>query len=122
MNEVKVLQRLKHEHIVAYKDSFVSDEEKLCIVMEWASGGDLASLISRKKKTGKRFSETEIITILYQICSALVSARRVPARPIPPTRSGEARPAVPPSNAEPDYQHQPPHPSLTSHLSGLLPP
>ena len=75
-NEVRVLQALTHPHIVAYNDSFVSagpraGDAKLFILMEWASGGDLGSLISRRKQTGKRFSEAEILKFTWQMTSAL---------------------------------------------------
>jgi NIMA (never in mitosis gene a)-related kinase len=71
MNEVKVLQRLKHEHIVRYVDSFVSESGKLCICMEWASGGDIGALLGAKKKAGGRFSEAELIRMVWQMASAL---------------------------------------------------
>lgn len=73
MNEVSVLQKLSHDHVVSYVDSFVVEghDPKLCIVMEWASGGDLSALISRRKKKGVRFTESEVIHLLQQICSGL---------------------------------------------------
>lgn len=75
-HEVRVLQAVKHPHCIAYMDSFVCaatyrEEAKLCICMEWASGGDLASLISQRKRLGKRFTEPEILRFAYQICDAL---------------------------------------------------
>eukprot|EP00966_Prymnesium_polylepis_P312489 7221069-Prymnesium_polylepis.1 len=69
-NEVKVLQKLQHPSIVAYKDSFV-DSEKLCIVMEWASGGDLASEVAKRKRTSRRFTEREVVSLMHQMVSAL---------------------------------------------------
>ena len=39
MQEVDVLKRLKHPHIVAYVDSYL-DGDSLCILMERASGGE----------------------------------------------------------------------------------
>ena len=39
--------------------------------MEWASGGDLGALISRRKRSGRRFTEPEILRLFYQTCSAL---------------------------------------------------
>ena len=76
MNEVRVLQALKHPHIIAYQDSFVTqatrtESANLCIVMEWASGGDLGSLIARRKQIGQRFSEAEVTKYTWQMCSAL---------------------------------------------------
>ena len=75
MNEVRVLQALKHPHIIAYQDSFVTqatrtESANLCIVMEWASGGDLGSLIARRKQIGQRFSEAEVTKYTWQMCSA----------------------------------------------------
>ena len=74
-HEVKVLQAVKHPNCIAYMDSFVCtstrNDAKLCICMEWASGGDLASLISRHKRVGKRFAEPEILRFIYQISNAL---------------------------------------------------
>jgi len=40
-NEVRVLQALKHPNIVAYKDSFVSKDGCLCLVMEYCERGDM---------------------------------------------------------------------------------
>lgn len=78
LNEVRVLQALRHEHIVSYRDSFVAPglaprerDGKLCIVMEWASGGDLAGSIKARKHSGGRFLESEILRLARQICSAL---------------------------------------------------
>ena len=78
-NEVRVLQRLHHDHVISYVDSFVVEgrDPKLCIIMEWASGGDLAGLISRRKKLGARFSEAEqrvIATCLTTLNKARVSS------------------------------------------------
>jgi NIMA (never in mitosis gene a)-related kinase 1/4/5 len=40
LNEVNIIKSLDHPHIVKYHDNFV-DEGKLCIVMEYAEGGDM---------------------------------------------------------------------------------
>lgn len=69
-NEVRVLQRLQHPHIISYVDSFVHNE-KLCICMNWASGGDLGTQISQHKRSGKRFLEVDVIKCCYQVSSAL---------------------------------------------------
>ena len=73
MNEVKVLQSLQHKHLVRYVDSFVTcaPEAKLCIVLEWAKGGDLANWIKETKRAGKRFTEAQIVKIICQISSAV---------------------------------------------------
>ena len=71
MHEVAVLQRLCHPCIVRYRDSFVDDGDKLCICMEYASGGDLSSKICALKKQRGRFSEGEVLRILGELVSAL---------------------------------------------------
>jgi NIMA (never in mitosis gene a)-related kinase len=55
LNEVNVLSNLKHPNIVQYVTSFQSGN-KLCIVMEYAEGGDLYEKI--KNQRGRLFSET----------------------------------------------------------------
>ena len=40
LNEVRILASIKHPNIISYKDSFL-DGSTLCIIMEFADGGDL---------------------------------------------------------------------------------
>ncbi|XP_067203282.1 serine/threonine-protein kinase ULK3 isoform X2 [Linepithema humile] len=49
LTEIKLLNVLKHEHIVEMKD-FFWDEGNIYIVMEYCDGGDLSSFIKRKHK------------------------------------------------------------------------
>jgi len=42
LNEVRILASVNDEFIVSYKEAFFEDESKtLCLVMEFAAGGDL---------------------------------------------------------------------------------
>ena len=42
VNEIRILASLSHPNIVGYKDAFFDDSTlTLCIVMEYADGGDL---------------------------------------------------------------------------------
>ena len=42
LNEVRILASISHPNIVSYKDAFLVDNPSaLCIVMEYADGGDL---------------------------------------------------------------------------------
>jgi NIMA (never in mitosis gene a)-related kinase len=43
---------MSHPYVIQYKESFM-DKKCLCIVMEFADGQDLASKITKQKKTGK---------------------------------------------------------------------
>ena len=70
MHEVKILQALHHPYIIGYKESFV-DRDALCIVMEWAAGGDLDSLISQRKRAMRPFSEPDVLRWSAQLISAL---------------------------------------------------
>lgn len=54
INEVKILSTLRHKNIVRYKEAFIH-EKNLCICMEYADDGDLASKI--KQQAGKLFLE-----------------------------------------------------------------
>lgn len=81
--EVGVLRQLSHRHIVAYyvpsleipresvpEDTFVQSNS-LYIVMEYADGGDLASLIRQHKDSETPFTEAEAMTIFGQCLLAL---------------------------------------------------
>ena len=66
INELNVLRRLKHPNVVTHLDNY-SESEKLCIVMEYANGGDLYSRIKMKSATRARFSELEIANWFVQM-------------------------------------------------------
>lgn len=60
VNEVRVLSSLRHPYVVSYKESFL-ENNLLCIVMDYADGGDLYQRISRTRKAGQTFSEQQVI-------------------------------------------------------------
>ena len=42
LNEVRILASINHPNIIGYKEVFFDDESSsLCLVMEYADGGDL---------------------------------------------------------------------------------
>ena len=42
LNEVRILASIRHPNVIGYKEAFIEDSEKcLCIVMEYASDGDV---------------------------------------------------------------------------------
>lgn len=67
-NEIAILSKLDCPYIISYIESFFS-EGKLCIVMEYADGGDLATKITAQGR--KHFSEDEILHIFTQLCLAI---------------------------------------------------
>eukprot|EP00325_Prymnesiales_sp_UTEX-LB-985_P011143 CAMPEP_0174754480 /NCGR_PEP_ID=MMETSP1094-20130205/105759_1 /TAXON_ID=156173 /ORGANISM="Chrysochromulina brevifilum, Strain UTEX LB 985" /LENGTH=639 /DNA_ID=CAMNT_0015960351 /DNA_START=99 /DNA_END=2019 /DNA_ORIENTATION=- len=70
MNEVAILKKLTHPNIIAFHESITVDQT-LCVIMEYASGGDLAGLIATQKKSGKRLPEAEILRMAAEIMSAI---------------------------------------------------
>lgn len=70
VNEVRILASINHPQIIAYKDAFYEEEtSSLCIVMEFAEGGDLQQLIDKTKKSGEFLSEKD----LWKYCIQMIS-------------------------------------------------
>ena len=69
-NEADVLKRLRHPNIVDYCESFL-EGQMLCIVMEYADGGDLSHLIKGKKAAAETIGEVEALNIFGQCCLAI---------------------------------------------------
>jgi NIMA (never in mitosis gene a)-related kinase len=57
---------LNHPNIVTFREVYKTKKGHLCIVMDFADGGDLAKLISDQK--GRYFSESQIMDWFTQIC------------------------------------------------------
>jgi len=61
-------------NIVSYKEAFFIDNPSaLCIIMEYADGGDLYQKICEHKKNNTKFSNAEIWEIFIQIVKGLKS-------------------------------------------------
>ena len=51
LNEVRILASIENRNIIAYKEAFFDEQSSsLCIVMEFADGGDLYNKILMYKK------------------------------------------------------------------------
>ena len=58
LNEVRILASLDNQFVVSYKEAFYDDtESSLCIVMDFAGGGDILQKINKFKKRNYSFSE-----------------------------------------------------------------
>lgn len=57
LNEVRILASIQHENIIGYKESFIDQGKTLCIVMDYASDGDLYQKIVKHKKEKTTFAE-----------------------------------------------------------------
>lgn len=72
INEVRILASVNHLNIASYKEAFFEQATgTLCIVMEFADGGDLQSKITTLKKTNNLMKESEIWSIFYQMVTGL---------------------------------------------------
>ena len=69
LREAKILKALDHPNIIRFKDAYTSKRGKLCIVMDYADGGDLQSTV--KDQRGTLFSENQILDWFVQICLAI---------------------------------------------------
>lgn len=72
VNEVRILASLQSPYIIGYKDSFFDDNSMtLCIVMEFASSGDVYGRIQQHIKNRTYFPEKEIWHCFVQILKGL---------------------------------------------------
>ncbi len=71
LKEIHLLERMNHANVVRYYDSFISPEEELVIVLEWAGGGDLKKLIRAVQKVKRVFSERQVWKYCMEISAGL---------------------------------------------------
>lgn len=85
LQEIALLQRLDHPHIIKYLASFVEDGE-LFIVLELADGGDLAQFIQCFRAHSKLIPEATIWRYFSQVCAALkhMHLKRIMHRDVKP--------------------------------------
>lgn len=71
VNEISLLKRLKHDHVVAMKD-FACDANYIYIVMDYCGGGDLSHYI----RNNTQLSEPVVKLFLQQLAAALKYLRQ----------------------------------------------
>jgi len=72
VNEIRILASLNHPQIIAYKEAFYEESTcSLCIVMEFAEGGDLQQLINKTKKAGDNISEKDAWKYVIQMINGI---------------------------------------------------
>lgn len=71
LNEVKFLKNLDHPNIIKFYEAF-KFKNFLGIVLEYADGEDLQTMIKKQKSKGRYFAENHIWSIAYQLCSGLL--------------------------------------------------
>lgn len=77
LREARVLEVLNHPNIVRFREVYKTKKGKLCIVMDYADGGDLQGDVKRRHKekeaSGKLnyMTEDEVLDRFTQICLAI---------------------------------------------------
>jgi len=72
IKEAKILEVLQHPNIIRFKEVYKTKKGQLCIVMDYADGGDLQKKIKEAKDNGMSYlSEDQILNWFTQICLAM---------------------------------------------------
>mmetsp|Transcript_9760 Transcript_9760/g.23085 ORF Transcript_9760/g.23085 Transcript_9760/m.23085 type:complete len:518 (+) Transcript_9760:78-1631(+) len=70
VKEAMVLKKLGHPNIISFQEVFMTRKGRLCIVMDYADGGDLNSAI--QKQGDELLPEATVVEWFVQICFALL--------------------------------------------------
>ncbi|ETW04944.1 NEK protein kinase [Aphanomyces invadans] len=88
VREARLLAALDHPNIIACKEHFMLSpgQKILCIVTEYADGGDLRKLLKQYEAAGRRLDEDLVLDLLVQMCLALkhVHDRKILHRDVKP--------------------------------------
>lgn len=72
INEVRFLASIQNKNIISYKQAIFDDAvNQLCVIMEYAEGGDLSQVIRRAMKAQKLIDERTIWSFAIQITHGL---------------------------------------------------
>lgn len=70
INEIEIFKTINHPNLIQYIESFIH-KDKLCIVMEYADGGDLNQKIKEYSSKNKLIPEHIIWSWFLQLCNGL---------------------------------------------------
>jgi NIMA (never in mitosis gene a)-related kinase len=72
LNEIRILASVRSDYIVCYKEAFFDDVTGfLCLIMEYADGGDLYQKIVSCTKTSRYVEEAFIWKMIYEVVKGL---------------------------------------------------
>eukprot|EP00898_Chlorokybus_atmophyticus_P007660 jgi/Chlat1/7896/Chrsp66S07204 len=69
--EAETMQQLQHPCTVGCRKSFTDGSNRLCIVMEYCGGGDLATVLEKQYEKGHMLPEEQILDWFVQLVLAL---------------------------------------------------
>jgi NIMA (never in mitosis gene a)-related kinase len=59
--ESKILEVLNHPNIIRFREVYHTKKGQLCIVMDYADGGDLQSILKEAREKSKTLTEDQIL-------------------------------------------------------------
>ncbi len=71
IKEAKILEVLNHPNIIRFKEVYKTKKGQLCIVMDFADGGDLQKIVKETANQKKFLEEDKILNWFTQICLAI---------------------------------------------------
>ena len=72
LNEVRLLASIKSKFVISYREAFFDEKDNtLCMVMEYADGGDLYQKIKENRKDQILLEESDIWRIFIQLVKGL---------------------------------------------------
>mmetsp|Transcript_14076 Transcript_14076/g.30512 ORF Transcript_14076/g.30512 Transcript_14076/m.30512 type:complete len:392 (+) Transcript_14076:244-1419(+) len=72
VNEVRILFSISHANVIRYHEAFLNNN-KLCVVMEYAPYGDLRYYIQKGQRLKAPFPEEAVWRIFLQLCKGLAA-------------------------------------------------
>jgi NIMA (never in mitosis gene a)-related kinase len=69
LKEAKILEAFDHPNIIKFREVYKTRSGKLCIVMDYADGGDVSTQI--KNQRGRYFTEAQVLDWFVQVCLAM---------------------------------------------------
>lgn len=71
LQEAALLRVLRHPHIVSYREAFLTRSGCICLLMEFAEGGDLHQFLQCQRLQGSMLLESQVLKWFYELCQAL---------------------------------------------------
>lgn len=71
LQEVALLRVLQHPHIVSYREAFVTRSGHICLIMEYAEGGDLHQFLQAQRLQAGYLLEAQVLKWFSELCEAM---------------------------------------------------